>query len=159
MLGPYDARPSSGQLIVDVVRGRVPGLTRGKNNFVDVRDVARGMILVAEKGRTGQRYILGGENLTYGEITQRIARIAGVKAPGWYVPRALAAPLGWIGDFREAVGGTPLITSTTVGFAYCPDFVFSSEKARRELGYTNGPLDGAIRDAIEWFRGRGMLPA
>jgi dihydroflavonol-4-reductase len=158
MLGPYDARPSSGKLIVDVVRRRVPGLTRGKNNFVDVRDVARGMILVAEKGRSGQRYILGGENLTYGEITRRIARAAGVRAPAWYVPYALAAPLGWIGDFREAVGGAPLITSTTVAFAYCPDFVFSSDKARRELGYTTGPLDVAIRDAIEWFRGRGMLP-
>jgi dihydroflavonol-4-reductase len=115
------------------------------------------MLLVAEKGRTGQRYILGGENLTYGEITQRIAQIAGVKAPSWYVPRALAAPLGWIGDFLEAVGGAPLITSATVAFAYCPDFIFSSDKARRELGYTTGPLDEAIRDAIEWFRTRGML--
>lgn len=157
MFGPYDVRPSSGQLIVDVVRGKVPGLTRGKNNFVDARDVARGMILVAERGRTGERYILGGENMTYAEVTQRIARVAGVGAPTWYVPRAIAAPIGWVGDLREALGGGPLITSVTLAFAYCPDFVFSSDKARRELGYTTGPVDDAIRDAVGWFRERGVL--
>lgn len=159
MFGPYDARPSSGKLIVDVVRGKVPGLTPGRNNFVDVRDVARGMILVAEKGRTGQRYILGGENVTYGEITERIARIAGARVPTWKIPRALSMPVGWIGDLREALGAQPLISSVTLGFAYCPDFVFSSDKARRELGYKTGPVDDAIRAAIAWFREQGMLPA
>jgi dihydroflavonol-4-reductase len=157
MFGPYDVRPSSGQLIVDVVRGKVPGVTPGKNNFVDVRDVARGMVLVAEKGRAGQRYILGGENLTYVEIVQRIARLAGARVPTWRVPRALSAPAGWAGDVLEALGGSPLITSVTLSFAYCPDFVFSSDKARRELGYTTGPLDRGIEDALAWFRARGVL--
>jgi dihydroflavonol-4-reductase len=157
MFGPYDAGPSSGQLIVDVVRGKVPGLTPGRNNFVDVRDVARGMVLVAEKGQAGERYILGGENLTYAAIVQRIARIAGVRVPGWNIPRALAAPVGWAGDVLEALGGSPLITSVTLSFAYCPDFVFTSDKARRELGYTTGPLDDAIRDALAWFRACGIL--
>jgi dihydroflavonol-4-reductase len=157
MFGPYDVRPSSGQLIVDVVRGKVPGLTPGKNNFVDVRDVARGMLLVAERGRAGERYILGGENATYGEIVERIARAAGVRVPTWRVPRALSMPIGWAGDALEALGGSPLITSVTLSFAYCPDFVFSSDKAKRELGYSAGPLDSAIRDALAWFRARGMI--
>jgi dihydroflavonol-4-reductase len=159
MFGPYDAKPSSGKLIVDVVRGKIPGLTPGKNNFVDVRDVARGMVRVAEKGRTGERYILGGENLTYADIITRIARIAGSKPPTWNIPRAVSAPAGWFGDLFETLGGEPLITSVTLGFGYCPDFIFSSEKAKRELGYTTSPLDDAIRDAIGWFRAQGMLPA
>jgi dihydroflavonol-4-reductase len=159
MFGPYDAKPSSGKLIVDVVRGKVPGLTPGKNNFVDVRDVARGMVLVAEKGRTGERYILGGENITYAEVITRIAQLAGSKPPTWNIPRALSAPVGWFGDLFEAIGGEPLITSVTLGFGYCPDFIFSSEKAKRELGYTSGPIDDGIRDAIGWFRAQGMLPA
>jgi dihydroflavonol-4-reductase len=157
MFGPYDAKPSSGKMIVDVVRGKVPGASPGKNNFVDVRDVARGMILVAEKGRRGERYILGGENMTYAEIMGRIARIAGTKAPSWNVPRVLAAAGGWLGDVVEAFGGEPLITTVTVGFAYCPDFVFSSEKARRELGYTTGSVDDGIRDALAWFREQQMI--
>jgi dihydroflavonol-4-reductase len=157
MFGPYDAKPSSGKLIVDIVRGKMPGLMPGKNNFVDVRDVARGMVLVAEKGRRGERYILGGDNLTYAEITQRIAAIAGVRAPTRHIPHGLAAPIGWFGDLREALGAEPLINSNTLGFAYCPDFVFSSEKAKRELGYTHGPVDDAIRDAIAWFRAQKML--
>ncbi|MGH7435865.1 MAG: NAD-dependent epimerase/dehydratase family protein, partial [Polyangiaceae bacterium] len=157
MFGPYDVRPGSGQLIVDVVRGKMPGLAPGRNNFVDVRDVARGMILAAEKGRAGERYILGGENLTYGEIAQRIARVAGVAEPRWKVPRALAVPMGWVGDAVEALGGSPHITSMTIAWAYCPDFIFSSEKARRELGYATGPLDVAIRDALAWFRANGKV--
>ncbi len=159
MFGPYDAKPSSGKMIVDVVRGKVPGVTPGKNNFVDVRDVARGMLLVAEKGRRGERYILGGENMTYADVMQRMARIAGTKPPRWNIPRPLSAPAGWFGDMVEAFGGEPLITSVTLGFAYCPHFIFSSDKARRELGYTTGPVDDGIRDAIAWFRAQGMLPA
>lgn len=157
MFGPFDAKPSSGKLIVDVVRGRVPGVTAGRNNFVDVRDVARGMLLVAKRGRAGERYILGGENLTYAEVVRRIARTAGVRVPSWRVPRPLAAAAGWLGDALESLGAAPLVTSSTVAFAFCPDFVFSSEKARTSLGYTTGPVDDAIRDALGWFRQAGMI--
>jgi len=159
MFGAYDAKPSSGKMIVDVVRGKVPGVTPGKNNFVNVRDVARGMVFVAEKGRRGERYILGGENMTYAEIMARIARAAGTKPPRWKIPRVLAAPAGWFGDLVETLGGEPLITSVTLGFAYEPGFIFSSAKAERELGYTHGPVDAGIAEAIVWFRAHGMLPA
>ncbi len=157
MFGPYDARPSSGQLIVDVVRGKVPGVTTGRNNFADARDVARGMVLVAEKGRAGERYILGGENMTYAAIIEAIARIAGVRPPRWKVPRAIAAPMGWAGDVLETLGGSPLITSSTLSFAYCPDFVFTSDKAKRELGYATSPIEGAIRDALAWLRANSKV--
>jgi dihydroflavonol-4-reductase len=159
MFGPLDSRPSSGKLIVDIVRGKLPGRTPGMNNFVDVRDVARGMILVGAKGKTGERYILGGENMTYGAIAERIAGIAGTSVSSWNIPYALSAPVGWWGDMIEAFGGEPLLNSVAVRYGYCRTFIFKSDKAKRELGYTIGPIDDAIRDAIAWFRGAGMLPA
>jgi dihydroflavonol-4-reductase len=157
MLGPYDARPSSGKLILDVVRGKLPGRSPGMNNFVDVRDVARGMMLVAEKGAAGERYILGGVNLSYAEAIDVIARVAGAPPVRRNVPRVLAAPIGWLGDLRERFGGEPLINSVTVRYAYCPSFIFSSAKAERDLGYSHGPIEDAVRDAIAWFREAGMI--
>ncbi len=158
MFGPYDARPSSGEMIVKIARRAVPGYPSGNNNFVDVRDVARGMLLAWEKGRRGERYILGGENLSYREAFERIAAVAGVKPPRLALPRAAARALGLIGDIGERLSGRePLINSVTVGWGFRPDFIFSSDKARRELGYTTGALEPAIRDAIAWFRAHGML--
>jgi dihydroflavonol-4-reductase len=159
MIGPYDARPSSGRLVVDVVRGKVPGRFPGKNNFVDVRDVVRGMLSLATKGKPGDRYILGGDTLSYAEIADRIARIAGTRAPRRNIPPALAAPYGWFGDLREALGGETLVNTVTLRYAYCHTFIFTSAKAERELGYRHGPLDDAIRDAIAWFRQADILPA
>jgi dihydroflavonol-4-reductase len=158
MFGPLDSRPSSGTLIIDIARGKLPGRTPGLNNFVDVRDVARGMISVATKGKTGERYILGGENVSYADISDVISDAAGVKRLTWNIPRALAAPAGWFGDVHEAFGGEPLINSVTVSFGYCPSFIFTSAKAERELGYTHGPVATAVADAIAWFREKGMMP-
>jgi dihydroflavonol-4-reductase len=158
MLGPSDARPSSGRLIIDVVRRKLPGWTPGRNNFVDVRDVARGMIAALERGQRGRCYILGGENMTYGDIMQRIAAVAGVAPPRLRVPRALAAPIGWAGDLVERFAGRePLINSVTVGYGFCERFIFSSARAERELGYRSSPIEPAIGDAIAWFREHGML--
>lgn len=158
MFGPFDAKPSSGKLIVDIVLGKVPGRTPGKNNFVDVRDVARGMILAWHKGRRGERYILSGETLSYGEVFDRIARIAGVAPPRIALPRSIARLVGLAGDLSEWITGRePLINSVVVAYGFCDTFIFTSEKARREIGYTTRSLDDAIRDAIVWFRAHGML--
>jgi dihydroflavonol-4-reductase len=158
MLGPYDSRPSSGKLIVDVARGQVPGYTDGVNNFVDVRDVCRGMIAAWRKGRRGEMYILGDQNLTYGEIMALIAKVAEVKPPPLRLPYAIASVVGWIGDLKETLTGRDaLINSVTVKYGYCKGYLFSSEKAKRELGYKPGPLENGIRDAIKWFRKRGLI--
>lgn len=160
MLGPYDLRPSSGQLIIDVVRGKVPGHSPGFNCFVDVRDVARGMILAWQKGRRGERYILGGHNLTYRDAMRLIASVAGVAPPRFGVPRWAAQLVGRGGDLYEKLSGRlALLNSTRVAYAYTTGFRFSSEKARRELGYEAGPLEPAILDALKWFRAHGLLPA
>ena len=157
MFGPRDARPSSGKLIVDVVKRRVPGWTPGYNNFVDVRDVARGMIAAWQKGRRGERYILAGHDMTYGDVMGTIARVAGVKPPRFKIPRPLAALVGKWGDRVERGGKDPLVNSTQIRYAFTDRFRFKSEKAARELGYTFGPLEPAIADAIAWFRANKML--
>lgn len=158
MFGPYDVKPSSGKLIVDVVRENIPGYPPGANNFVDVRDVVRGMILVLEKGKRGERYILGGDNLPYREIFERIARVANVRAPSRALPRGLANAVGFFGDMQELLfDKEPLLNSVAMKFGFCKTFQFSSAKAERELGYTHGPLEPAIADAITFFRKSGVL--
>jgi dihydroflavonol-4-reductase len=157
LFGPRDARPSSGKLIVDVVRRRVPGWTPGYNNFVDVRDVARGMIAAWRRGRRGERYILAGHDMTYRDVMNEIARVAGVRPPRFRVPRPIAWAVGQWGDLVERRGKEPLVNSTQIRYAYTDRFRFRSEKAATELGYAAGPLEPAIRDAIAWFRAHGML--
>jgi dihydroflavonol-4-reductase len=157
MFGPRDARPSSGRLIVDVVRGRVPGWTPGYNNFVDVRDVARGMIAAWQRGRRGERYILAGHDMTYREVMQQIADAAGTRPPRLRVPRAAAWLFGKWGDLVERMGRDPVVNSTQIRYAYTDRFRFRSDRAARELGYQVGPLEPALRDAIAWFRAHGML--
>ena len=157
MFGPRDARPSSGKMIIDVVKRRVPGWTDGYNNFVDVRDVARGMIGAWQRGRRGERYILGGHDMTYRAVFETIARVAGVKPPRLRIPLPIAKLVGRAGDFIEARGREPLVNSTQIRYAYTDQFRFASQKAANQLGYIVGPLEPAIADALAWFRGRGML--
>ena len=158
MFGPYDARPSSGRVLIELHRGAIPALTPGTNSFVDVRDVARGMILAAERGERGERYILAGHNLSYTEAFPMFAAWLGVKAPRFKLPYALCAPLGWAGDWMERLrDAEPLINSSTVGYGFCPDFRFSSKKAEAALGYQIGPLEPAVLETMAWFRGVGML--
>lgn len=157
MFGPRDAKPSSGSMIVKVVRRKLPGHTPGYNNFVDVRGVARGMIAAWQRGRRGERYILGGHDMTYREVFERIARVAGVAPPRFRVPRRAAWVVGKLGDLVEARGKDPLVNSTQIAYAYTDRFRFRSTKAATELGYEIGPLEPAIRDAIAWFRDHGML--
>jgi dihydroflavonol-4-reductase len=157
MFGPRDARPSSGTLILKIVKRRVPGWTPGYNNFVDVRDVARGMIAAWQQGRRGERYILGGHDMTYRACFETIARVAGVKPPRFGVPRPIAKLMGMFGDRMEARGMQPLVNSTQIEYAFTDKFRFRSTKAATELGYAYGPLEPAIRDALDWFRTNRML--
>ena len=157
MLGPRDARPSSGKLILDVARRRVPGWTPGYNNFVDVRDVARGMIAAWQRGRRGERYILGGHDLTYGDLFRAIADAAGTRPPRLRVPHPVARVVGAWGDLVERFGGSPVVNSTQVRYAFTDRFRFTHAKATRELGYAPGPLAPALRDALAWFQAHGLL--
>jgi dihydroflavonol-4-reductase len=151
MFGPFDVKPSSGTMIQQLMRGRIPGYSTGRNSFVDVRDVAAGMVLAAEKGKRGERYILAGENLGYGEIFERIAAVAGVQAPKRAVPKWIARIGGWGGDAVLALGGNSELNSNTVDWGYTSGFVASSAKAERELGYTRRPVDHGIQACLDWW--------
>jgi len=158
MFGAYDIRPSSGALIRDLILGRVPGITAGRNNFADVCDVARGMRLAFEKGKRAERYILAGHNLSYEEIIHTIAKIANIKAPTWKIPRALASAMGKVYDLKEKLRGrSDILNSNTMTWAYEKNFVFSSEKAIKELGYRISPLEDCIERCIDWFRTMDMI--
>jgi dihydroflavonol-4-reductase len=158
MFGPYDSRPSSGKLLVDVVRRAVPGCSAGWNSFVDVRDVVSGMIAAAERGRSGERYILGGHNLSYRELFGRIASVAGTRPITRVIPRWLASIPALFGDLQEALAGKePLLNSSTIAWAYEPNFIVSSEKANRELDYAPRPIEEGISAALAWFRQADMV--
>jgi len=158
LLGPYDARPSSGRMIISVMQRSAPGAPTGFNTFVDVRDVARGMISAWQRGRRGERYILGGHNMSYADAWKLMAKVAGVPPMRLIIPRPLALPVGWVGDLRQFITGREAdINSVTVRYAYLTGYQFSSEKAKKELSYVIGPLEPAIRDAIDWFRAHKMV--
>lgn len=160
MFGPYDVRPTSGQMIVEVATRRLMPYSAGSNSFVDVRDVCAGMLAAARKGQSGQRYILAGENLPYREIFTRIADVVGAGRPWLAVPRPAAALAGLAGDLWERVGGGGSgagINSNTVAWGYCAGFVFRSDKAERELGYTRRPVEEGIRDAWAWMVQQGTV--
>ncbi|MBN8217691.1 MAG: NAD-dependent epimerase/dehydratase family protein [Spirochaetes bacterium] len=156
MVGPNDPKPSSGRLVLEVARGKVPLSPAGINTFVDVRSVAAGMLLALEKGRAGEGYILSGENLSYLEFFGRIARLAGVKPPRGILPRWAAMLGGFGADLGSKVLGRDLgLGRATVRVAYI-HHAYSSAKAIRELGYASAPLEGAIADALADFKRRGL---
>ncbi|TAM71522.1 NAD-dependent epimerase/dehydratase family protein [Mycobacterium sp.] len=157
LIGPRDARPSSGRLIVELVNHRIPCWTTGYNNFADVREVARGMIAAWLSGKRGERYILGGQELTYRDFMVRVARVAGVDPPRNRLPHAIAWLAGRGGDLLERTGRETTVNSVSVGYAFTDRYRFRSDKAVRELGYVVRPIEPAIRDAITWFRARGVV--
>lgn len=157
MFGPRDVRPSSGKLLLDIARRKLPGWTPGRNDFSDVRDVARGMVAAWQRGKSGERYILGGQDLTYREMMEMAARAAGVKPPRLGLPYPVARAVGLWGDLVEKRGGDPLVNTTQVRYAFSPRLRYSSAKAERELGYRKSSLEQAMRDALAWFREHKML--
>lgn len=159
-VGPRDAKPTpTGRMIVDAAAGRMPAYVDTGLNLAHVDDVAAGHRLAFERGQPGERYILGGENMTLRRILAEIARIAGRKPPRVRLPVAPLLPIaalveGWTWLTR---GNEPLITVAGVRLAKKLMF-FSSVKAERQLGYRHrDPVEG-LRDAIEWFREHGYCP-
>src|SRR5438093_12952369 len=145
-------------MVVDFVRGRMLASLDTGLNLVHVRDVARGHILAADRGRVGDRYILGNQNLSLLEIFGRLARITGIPAPRFRVPYAVAwlAALGMEGAARLS-GRAPRVPLTAVRMAR-KRMYFSAAKAVRELGMPQTPVPIALADAVEWFTTRGYAP-
>ena len=158
-IGPRDVKPTpTGRIVVDAVSGRIPAFVDTGLNIVHVDDVAEGHLLAAEKGVVGERYILGGTNLSLGEILGELAAIAGRKAPTIRLPIAPLVPLAIGAEiFARLTGRDPLVTQDELRMARHKMY-FSSAKAAGALGYAPRPAREALTDAVRWFRENGYCP-
>jgi dihydroflavonol-4-reductase len=138
---------TSTRLIGNYLRGRLPALVDGETNVVDVRDVAKGHIRAAERGRPGERYVLGGYDTTWVELFERVAELSGVRHPLLVLPREA----GTVARAAEAAG-LPSAVSAEGLVLMAQNWRYSSTKARRELGYRTRALDRTLTDTIDWYR-------
>jgi dihydroflavonol-4-reductase len=152
-VGDHDWKPTpTGQTIVDFLRGAMPAYLDTGLNIVDVRDVARGHLLAAEKGTPGQRYILGSENLTLQQIFAELERISGVRAPRIQIPYGVAWTAAAVGGILSKwTGKPPRAPMEGVKMAKKKMWV-RHDKAARELGYQPAPASVALESAVHWFR-------
>ncbi|MBV9553772.1 MAG: NAD-dependent epimerase/dehydratase family protein [Alphaproteobacteria bacterium] len=157
-VGPRDVKPTpTGRLIVEAARGRMPGYVDTGLNIVHVDDVAAGELLAAEHGAIGERYILGGGNLSLAEILGEVARLTGRRPPLFKIPYAAILPIAAGAEWMaRATGREPFTTLDGVRMSR-KKMYFSSAKAMRALGYRPGPARGAIADAVAWFGSNGYL--
>ena len=157
-IGPRDVKPTpTGRIIVEAANGKMPAFIDTGLNLVHVDDVAAGHLLAWDKGRIGERYILGGEDVDLGTMLGDIAALVGRKAPTVKLPREPLFPLAYAAEFvARFTGKEPFVTVDALKMAKYRMF-FSSTKAERELGYTARPYRGAIADAVSWFKQAGMI--
>ena len=152
-IGPRDLKPTpTGRLILDAAAGRMPAFVDTGLNVVHVDDVALGHVLAFERGTPGERYVLGGEDMTLARILEIVAHHAGRRPPRIRLPHAAVLPVAWVSELaaRMRVTGEPLATVDGVRMARKKMF-FSSRKAADSLGYEARPGADAIREAVDWF--------
>jgi dihydroflavonol-4-reductase len=155
-MGDHDFKPTpTGKMVVDFLRGAMPAYLDTGLNVVDVRDVAEGHLLACERGRPGERYILGAENMTLQQILENLANITGRKAPTVRIPYAVAYAAGMATTAWARVSGVePRAPLDAVKMARKKMWV-KHDKAIRELGYSPGPAREALRRAVDWFQANG----
>jgi dihydroflavonol-4-reductase len=155
-VGDHDSKPTpTGRIVLDFLKGDMPAFIDTGLNVVDARDVALGQLLACERGRSGERYILGSENLTLAQILGVLAAISGRPAPTVQLPYAVAYAAGVVTTaWARVTGKPPRAPLDAVRMARKKMFV-SHAKAARELGFAPGPAEGALRRAVEWFRANG----
>src|SRR3984893_18671131 len=157
-VGPRDVRPTpTGRIIVEAAKGRIPAFVDTGLNLVHVDDVAAGHLLALRHGRIGERYILGGENLTLAEILAMIARLVGRSPPRIRLPRAAIFPIAYAAEaVAHLTRREPFVTVDGLRMAKQRMF-FTSAKAERELGFCARPAITALADAIAYFRAQGVI--
>jgi dihydroflavonol-4-reductase len=157
-IGPRDVRPTpTGRIIVEAASGRMPGFVDTGLNFVHVDDVAAGQLAALERGRIGERYILGGENVLLADMLADIAHLTGRRPPRLKLPRQMLYPIALGAEMIARVrGGEPFATVDGLRMASHHMF-FDDSKARSELGYVSRPYREGLADAIAGFRAHGRL--
>ena len=156
--GPRDIVPTpNGQLIINVIRGKLPGYVDGGINVSDIEDTARGHVLAMEKGRAGEKYVLGNTNLSVKEYFDLIAELGGGKSPSIRIPKSVAVFSGYLYELLAMLTRRPPVTTAAwvrVGSQYS---FWDSSKAVRELVMPQTPIRDSIESAIDWFRANGKL--
>jgi dihydroflavonol-4-reductase len=157
-IGPRDIKPTpTGRVIVEAATGKMPAFVDTGLNLVHVEDVAEGHMLALEKGRVGENYILGGEDMPLQAMLAVIAELSGRRAPTWKVPRAPLFPLAFAAEaLARVTGKEPFLTADALRMSRYRMY-FSSAKARAELGYQARPTIEGLQDALAWFGAHGYL--
>jgi dihydroflavonol-4-reductase len=157
-VGPGDVKPTpTGRLIVEAAKGKMPGYVETGLNLVHVDDVAAGELLAAEHGEIGERYIVGGENMSLAEILGEVARVTGRRPPMLKIPYTMVLPIAAGAEMMARLTGREPFTTLDGVRMSRKKMYFSSAKARRALGYAPRPAREAIVDAVKWFEANGYL--
>jgi dihydroflavonol-4-reductase len=156
VFGPWDIKPTTGEILLNVAKGRLPVWLDLDANVVDARDVGRGHVLAAERGQLGQRYILGGENLSVRDALYMTAQEAGARPPRWEASLATVGALVKVGEF---LGRLPLIQPLPLEhFKTLREWrALNTFKAKDVLGFRPRPFLETVRDTLAWFREYGYL--
>jgi dihydroflavonol-4-reductase len=157
-VGPWDWKPTpTGKIILDFLNGKMPGYVETGLNFVGVEECAAGHLLAAEKGKVGERYLLGGENLTLKQFLDTLARITGLSAPRLKIPHRLALGVAYANTvFSRLLGREPGIPIEGVKIARHMMFADCS-RAQRELGFKAGPVSAALERAVRWYEANDYI--
>jgi dihydroflavonol-4-reductase len=157
-VGPWDWKPTpTGKIILDFLNGKMPGYVETGLNFVGVEECAAGHLLAAEKGKVGERYLLGGENLTLKGLLDILSKITGLPAPRMKIPHGLALGVAYANTiFSRLIGREPGIPVEGVKIARHMMFVDCS-RAQRELGFKPGPVSAALERAVRWYEANGYI--
>jgi dihydroflavonol-4-reductase len=156
--GPRDIKPTpTGRIVLDAAKGRMPAYLDTGLNVVHVDDVAEGHMLAFDKGEIGERYILGGENMTLRDIIKTVTDHVGRSGPWLKLPRAPLYPVAWAAELVARVSGRePVVTVDALRMA-AKHMYYSSDKAREKLGYAPRPATQALTEAADWYRENGFL--
>ena len=157
-VGPWDWKPTpTGKIILDFLNGKMPGYVETGLNFVGVEECAAGHLLLAEKGKVGERYLLGGENLTLKAMLDMLAKVTGLRAPSLKIPHGLALGVAYANTvLSRLLGREPGIPIEGVKIARHMMFVDCS-RAQRELGFKACPVAAALERAVRWYEANGYI--
>jgi dihydroflavonol-4-reductase len=157
-VGPWDWKPTpTGKIILDFLNGKMPGYVETGLNFVSVEECAAGHLLLAERGKIGERYLLGAENLTLKGLLDALAGITGLRAPSMKIPHGVALGVAYVESaFSRLIGKEPQIPVEGVRIAQHRMFVDCS-RAQRELGFQPGPVAAALGRAVRWYQANGYM--
>jgi dihydroflavonol-4-reductase len=155
-IGPFDIKPTpTGDIVLRFLKGKMPAYVDTGLNMVDVEDVARGHVLALERGRSGERYILGNRNLTLKNLLEILSRITGIKAPRARVPHIIPLAVAYVDEgILSRLGKRPGVSIYAVKMSRKAMY-YDSSKAVRELGLPQSPIEAALEKAVRWFRQNG----